>query len=708
MNFRFPFLFYFAIHFALPHGAALLAAPQDLVPKPKAIAIADQQPGWVVVQQIDVQAAREFPLAEKHFEIVAARLSYVFNQPIAAKQTTSDADVTVVFDSNVALEEYGLEIDESGIKIVASDMKGVAHASATLLQLAGQAKNGTLPALQIKDVPSNAYRSFMMDLGRNPHSFACLKETIDLLWFYKVDSLHLHLTDDQYFAFPSKAYPNLASEHHKITWTEFSELEQYATLRGVTIVPELEVPGHSSLLCRNYPDVFGKNSKEVATLESSRTAIKVLLDEMIELFPSSPYIHIGGDEAFGVPEEDQRNLINELAEHLKTRGKKAIVWEGPRLGSGDNRVVPDVIHINWNTTNFRADEMLAAGYPVVNAAWDPLYLVDHYPRNNFTMASPEYIYDTLDLHRFGHFDPGFSTFLDPIEVEPNEKLLGFCMPWWEGREENFFPQIVSRLIPMAEIAWDSKSPKNFNEFQRRQSTTEQIRSTIFYPVQLEVSPLVVPDDGVFHDETVVTMKSRVGAKIHYTTDGSLPTKSSPIYESPVRVSKTSLVRAVAFSGDQELEHGSRRSLVAVHPISNLALGKPVSTSATSGTPFSIGRITDGGTGNLDFYLGYPAEPKPISITIDLESRQEISSVAVHHYFNGNTFESYSIWVSQDGDKFVKVADRTEEPQEKTASQVHEFSKTGARYVRIETHGCKRCVFDSFSKITEVQVFGPSK
>jgi hexosaminidase len=156
-----------------------------------------------------------------------------------------------------------------------------------------------------------------------------------------------------------------------------AELERYAQARGVAIIPELEVPGHSGILRRSYPEVFGESPTDLATLDAARQGIKVLLDEMVQLFPSSPYVHIGGDEAYGVPVDLQRALINDLHAHLKAKGKETIVWEGPPLGEGDNKVNTEVIHLNWRTINFPADKMLAAGYRVVNAAWDPLYIVDH-------------------------------------------------------------------------------------------------------------------------------------------------------------------------------------------------------------------------------------------------------------------------------------------------------------------------------------------
>lgn len=685
---------------------ALANSPLALTPLPQSVSVAGDKPGIAVGKTICLDLDGQPELIKDHLHAFAAalRLNSSRDVVLSSERNAGSIHLAISMDRSLDPEAYTLQVQKDRIHIRASTIKGVAHATSTLLQLLGAYVDQAVPSVSISDYPDNVYRSFMVDLGRNPHSLEVLKETIDLLWFYKVDSLHLHLTDDQYIAFPSRAFPKLASEQGKITWEEFESLEHYAHSRGVTLIPELEVPGHSGLLRRHYPEVFGNSSTDVAKLTSSREAIKVLLDEMMELFPSSPYIHIGGDEAFGVPEELQRDLINELHVYLKRRGKKTLVWEGPRLGEGDNKVNEEVIHINWRTVNFPADQMLKAGYPVVNAAWDPLYLVDHYPRNNFTMASPEHIYRTLDIRRFSHFNPGIQTFANPIQTETAEGIIGFCMPWWEGREVNYLPMIVPRVIPMAAVAWNTQQENDYENFAERTETCEATRESCFYPVTIAASPLVLESDGVFHNQTTVELKSRIEGELHYTTDGQPPTADSPTYVEPFELDKSATVRAAVFVDGRPQGHGSRRTLVHVAPVENLALGKPVTSSATSGPPFSIARLTDGGTGELDYYLGYPTEPEPISITVDLQATTAFNRVVINSFAGSGACELYDVYVSKDGEAFTQVASRQSRSEEVSSETVHDIPATEARYVRIVTRGCKGYVFDSFSKLTEIQVF----
>jgi hexosaminidase len=676
----------------------------NLVPKPHHVTSLEGQP-WRLGATMRVRVPEQILLAQEHFGVVADALKMLASSQLRFVEETDEADLVVVAETALAPEAYTLRVRADGIRIDASSLKGVTHATAALLQLIGQYRDTAIPALEIRDQPDCVYRNFMVDVGRNPHSLESLKETIDLLWFYKVDSMQLHLTDDQRFAFPSKAFPKLITAKGKITWEQFAELEGYANVRGVAIVPELEVPGHSGILRRTYPDVFGKTPTDLAQSETARKGITVLLDEMIELFPSSPYIHIGGDEAAGVPEELQRALINDLHAYLKSKGKQTVVWEGPSLGEGDNKVNTDVIHLNWETIYFPADRMLAAGYRVVNATWDPLYIVDHYPRNNFTMASPQHIYETLRLTKFQHFHPGMPAFAKPVLTERSDRLIGFCMPWWEGRDENLARMCFPRVIPMAEIAWNHDQERDCRDFAARSTATETVRQRAFYPVDLVCDGLAVPEDGVFHDQTRVSLdKGGRSGEIRYTLDGSKPTASSMLYREPIVIDRSTIVRAALFTDGEQVSHDSRRSLTCVEPIMNLALGKPVTSNRTSGSPFSIGRLTDGGTGVLDYYLAYPSEPAPVEVTVDLGDSTTINRITIFAYFNARAYESYRVLVSRDGEEFVEVGNRLDKPGEPTASVSHNFEPQKVRYIKIESHGCKQNVFDSFSRLIEIQAF----
>lgn len=701
---RSPFLFLVAT-LVVPTLARSSDEPL-LVPQPQTIEIDGEREGLTTGGTISVVLPSALPEFREHFTAVSGCLSRIEGYDLQLDDRPSkaaeDAVLKVDLDPQFAEEQYAMKIDRNTVEIKVAGLRGLARATATLLQLLASEQN--IPSMEVRDRPDCSYRSLMVDLGRNPHSLACLRETVDLLWFYKVDSLHLHLTDDQRFAFPSRAFPKLADQKGLITWKQFEALDHYARIRGIHIIPELDVPGHSGILRRAYPEIFGETSEQLARRPRSRQAIKKLLGEMIEVFPTSPYIHVGGDEAGGVPEDLQREFINDLHRYLASQGKQTVVWEGPRLGVGENKIDTDVIHINWRTINFPANEMLNAGYQVVNASWDPLYIVDHYPRNNFTMVAPRQIYEGLQLRRFKHVNPHIPTFSRPIVVPSSDKLLGFCMPWWEGREVNYFPLVFPRLIPMAEVAWHDLPERDYNFFSKRLAATEAIRQKLWRPIEINASPLVLEQEGVFDSSTEIILKASAEGEIRYTLDGSEPSSTSARYVEPFVLDQSATVRAAIFREDQQIGYGARRNLTKVQPAENLALAKPVVASVASGALHTPARLTDGGTGNLDFFLAYPAEPEPVQITIDLGEVTVFDRVVVHSYFNGNTHESHAVQVSDDGQQFHTVSESWDRPDEPGPATTHQFDEQRARYVRVLTKGCKGYVFDSFSKITEIQVF----
>lgn len=358
--------------------------------------------------------------------------------------------------------------NRAGLKITASTSAGAAQAFATVLQqLKFEGEEFVWPHCSITDGPDQEFRCFMLDMGRNPHSPKALRHVIDTMWFYKANYLQLHLTDDQLFSWPSKAFPKLYSKHAGWSWQDFQEIEAYAQARGVTIIPEMDVPGHSTILRREYPAVFGKTPTDLATTPEAQKGVETLINELLSVFKSTPYYHMGGDEAYGVPAEAQRNFINRINTFVKSHKKQLIVWEGPHLGKEDNKVSTDVIHMIWRNTEVVAQNAIDEGYAIVNASWDPLYIVDHYPRTMFTAVDVERCYN-YDLKRWAHINHGFQTFKNPHITKNDDRILGFCMPWWEGREENILALCVERLAATSAAAWNKKGEQDFAGFQKRQ------------------------------------------------------------------------------------------------------------------------------------------------------------------------------------------------------------------------------------------------
>ena len=216
-------------------------------------------------------------------------------------------------------EGYKLTVVPDGINIVAASEMGVIRAKQTLNQLA---IGGTgVECCEIIDFPAFKVRGFMHDVGRSFISFDELKNEIDLLARFKVNVYHWHLTDNQGFRFQSKKYPALnanssfsrfAGQYY--TQEQCKELEEYARERGVIVIPEIDMPGHSQC--------FTKAMGYDMSSTQGRAVLKELLNELCDAFPQAPYIHMGADEAGTTAE-----FVNEMSRYIKqTLGRKVVVW----------------------------------------------------------------------------------------------------------------------------------------------------------------------------------------------------------------------------------------------------------------------------------------------------------------------------------------------------------------------------------------------
>ncbi|MEN8774948.1 MAG: family 20 glycosylhydrolase [Akkermansiaceae bacterium] len=444
-----------------------LVGAVEILPAPKELSVGNGSIGLPTSIHVDEQ-----------FLVQADALALGLAQMTGAKilVSTKWGEIRLVKKDGFGTEGYELD-STAKLTLSASSPTGIAHATATLLQILEKGEGWQVPRVVVKDSPDFGFRCFLIDMGRNPHSPETLRRVVDMMWLSKTNYLHLHLTDDQMISFPSTAFPKLLSKRAGWTIDDWRWMEKYSQARGVTLIPEFEVPGHSTLIRKHYPEVFGKTPTELATLDSAFEGITTILSELMDVFEASPYIHIGCDEAYGVKEEYQRALVNRLNAFVKSKGRKTIVWEGPRQGNGESRVDKDVIHMNWRSHEFPPQDMIAAGHPVINATWDPLYIVDHYPCTMFTAVPSEDCYN-FNIKRFKHVNHGFATYAKPIQLDSTENLLGFCMPWWEGREENIFPVCRQRLGAVTARIWNGKGEASFESFLKRDARLKDILEVI--------------------------------------------------------------------------------------------------------------------------------------------------------------------------------------------------------------------------------------
>ena len=219
-------------------------------------------------------------------------------------------------------EAYTLDITADAINITAVTKTGVIRAAQTLAQLAeGHEGTAALEALSMTDWPAFKLRGYMHDVGRSFIEFETLKKHIDLLARFKVNTFHWHMTENQAWRFQVKAFPQLTSSASMTryagkyyTQEQCRELQDYAKERGVIVIPEIDMPGHSEAFVR----AMGYDMQT----DNGVAALKTILEEVVATFPDAPYIHIGADEK----QITYSNFLKIMTDKVHSLGKKVVVW----------------------------------------------------------------------------------------------------------------------------------------------------------------------------------------------------------------------------------------------------------------------------------------------------------------------------------------------------------------------------------------------
>ena len=323
-----------------------------------------------------------------------------------AQDKPGRGDIALVIDPKHAQEAYRLAVTDRAT-VQGGNYGAVALGTVTLLQaLAVRGQDVSLPCLSIDDQPKSDFRGLLIDVARRYHSIANLKDIVQLCRLYKVRYLQLHLTDDQAFTFPSRAYPKLNTQNQhggrSYTLEELKDLVAYADARNVTIIPEYEVPGHSAAVNRAMHDLFiiakTKPYEHHASINFCKDevmqAVETVVGEMCEVFKSTPYFHIGGDEAdlaladqnvdfkaamkkYDLPNQHElyRRFVCQMNEIVKKHGKQTIVWEG--FGRHGKVPIPkDILVMAYEIRFYMPQDLVNDGYKVINASWTPLYVVN--------------------------------------------------------------------------------------------------------------------------------------------------------------------------------------------------------------------------------------------------------------------------------------------------------------------------------------------
>ncbi len=515
------------------------------------------------------------PRYDSLYVLLKEEFSVLFNLRLIKARRFEIADMYVEEDkSENDPEAYSVDINENKVRIKAASYEGAAMASVSLMQAMRPDKGGVcIRNGTITDKPDLAYRGLMIDLARKKHGIESIKQIIKLCRWYKINFIQLHLTDDQAFTFPSAAYPQLVTAHQHYTVAELNSLVEYARSNGIELVPEIDMPGHAGQFIEKMPELFGFENSDLnqGTLNMSNEKVYEVLDtiigELANVFKYSRYIHIGGDEAgfegmdddpgvqsyllkkkLSSVEELYWTFINRMNSFVRKRNRSAIVWEGfPK--AANHLIDKNITVMAWETMYQLPQDLLAAGFKVINVSWKPLYVV------NERKWDPALIYEWNPYRWENWLDkaPSFT----PISIKPHDHLIGGSMASWDQPEYTELSSLRRRLPAMAENLWNTEKTFTTAAFIRLLNVQNRNLSNFLSPIRFSSAGLNHPniDDGRydqqtwFDDSLRFTLSAPSGMQIRYTLNGPDVTHISTLYTAPVLIRNSALLKYRAYAGD---------------------------------------------------------------------------------------------------------------------------------------------------------------
>ncbi|MHB1462403.1 MAG: family 20 glycosylhydrolase [Armatimonadota bacterium] len=408
-------------------------------------------------------------------------------------------DIQVAYNANYTDESYTIDVDDC-VKVTGKPKTGLSWGIVSLLQMMEITPDAvSIPRVNIKDKPDSPFRSVMVDLARKWHPMPSLYSIVLMCWWYKIKYLHLHLTDDQSWTLPNKRYPKLPTPERHYSETELKKLNSFAQQHGVTIVPEVDMPGHSLALVKALPKIVGNESAGAAkttkgdgvihpgmTGEEAASAIcpgrestyefmRDIVEQLCRLFPDSPYIHIGADEVNKVPwttcihcakymqkhglddvEELYRHFIVMMNDVVRECGKQTIVWEGFKV-KGKVEIPRNIIVMEFENHYELPTPLLKAGYCLINTSWQPLYIVP-------TVSWPADHILKWNIWRWEHWWNQSQAFPNGINVHKTSQVLGAGMCAWEMDPEPEIVAFLPRVPALSERTWNTKAEVNYDSW----------------------------------------------------------------------------------------------------------------------------------------------------------------------------------------------------------------------------------------------------
>lgn len=702
--------------------------------------------GSVLFTSCNQTVETQIQLIPEPFEMTQSDGMFKVSQAMLVGTGSASDKVNFRVDPNatdIPDEGYQLEIDEAGVRLVAKTETGLFYGKQTLLQLL--TPNG-LPYVKINDHPRFPYRGLHLDVSRHFFDKEEVKKLMNVMSYYKLNTLHLHLTDAGGWRLQIDKYPKLTQEgafRTQSDWREWwdngkdrqylkegtegayggyytkddiRDMLAYAAEKHITIIPEIEFPAHSDEVFVAYPELCCAGKSHTSgdfCIGNPKTFefMENVLTEVIELFPSE-YIHIGGDEAgkntwktcpkcqalmkkekLANVDELQSYMIRKAEEFLNSKGRRLIGWDEILEGG----LAPEATVMSWRGE--------AAGFKSARMGHDVIMTPGSYMYFDFYQADPRYqpvaIGGYTPIRKVYNYNPIPQ---DSLTAEEAKHFLGVQANTWteyiptpEHLEYMMFP----RALAVAEIGWTPQEKRDWQDFKPRVNAHIPVLQRMGlnpFPLSNELEFDMVVD--TIQKEIRVTMDAeKYPAEIHYTTDGSTPTASSPIYREPIVVKDSAKIVAGIFVNGQLQDRVSEQR-VDYHK----GIGKSIRFNSRLYPGYMAGgmnAIINGYRGGLTYldqrWQGYTDN---LDCVIDLGEVMDLHQVSSKwmQLTGPGVYqpEKVEVLTSEDGKNFTSQGViPTTIPQDKSDLTFQEYTFQGnwkARYVQLKAQNPKGFIF----------------
>lgn len=641
-------------------------------------------------------------------------------------------------------ESYHLTVDEKAITINGSDDAGTFYGVQTLrksIPAETESVSVSFPAVDIKDYPRFSYRGMHLDVGRHFFPVEFVKKYIDILALHNLNRFHWHLTEDQGWRIEIKKYPKLTEVGSQrsetvigrnsgefdgtpyggfYTQEEIKEVVEYAKERFITVIPEIDLPGHMLAALAAYPHLGctgGPYEVEktwgvfddvlCAGNDSVYTFIEDVLGEVIELFPSE-YIHIGGDESpktrwkscpkcqakikslglkgdahHSAEDRLQSHVITSAEKFLNSKGRQIIGWDEILEGG----LAPNATVMSWQGIS---GGITAAqqGHDVIMTPNQSLYF--NYYQTRDTENEPLAIGGYVPIQMVYEYEPV------PAELTDDQKkyIIGTQANLWSeyiATPELAEYMLLPRIAALSEIQWTMPEKKDYKTFLPRLERMMKLYKKLGYNYAKHISDIAA--DVVYNTEkgvVEISLFTYDNAPIYYTLDGSEPTESSTLYTTPIVIDSTQGVKAIAIRQGEKSNVYTNSFDFNKATLKNIKIDAPIHRAYTSDGGVTLVNGKRGGDlfGNGQ-WLGF--NNTDFVATIDLGESMDVSKVITGTFHEGKSWifgaTEYIVELSEDGKAFKRVYEQkypvlTKDAPNGTFDLVASFDLQKARYVKI--------------------------